>query len=146
MGFEHGTSRMRVSCVTTEPPRSVKYMFVYTLNTKMFTVGSFITHLKSTFYGFPCLSVCCYDGPLLTSLRWIELGSSPSWSAFVTVYIRLVRPCVVLHPRDVTSPFPLLSDGSLCDVCCCWYLERWLIGKSIPPSYSHDLPFHLPLA
>ena len=29
-GFEPGTSRMRVSCVTTDPPRSVNfYLFIY---------------------------------------------------------------------------------------------------------------------
>ena len=27
-GFEPGTSRMRVSCVTTEPPRSVSFVFL----------------------------------------------------------------------------------------------------------------------
>ena len=34
-GFEPGTSRMRVSCVTTEPPRSVTYfIFIHIIQEK----------------------------------------------------------------------------------------------------------------
>ena len=51
-GFEPGNSRMRVSCVTTEPPRSVSLMllgFKYAINAKknyIKTVGAIFEKLE----------------------------------------------------------------------------------------------------
>ena len=62
-GFQPGTYRMRVSRVTTEPPRSVTYLFIYFL----FFLILFLHFLRKIYYRMglgvrvcvrACVSVC----------------------------------------------------------------------------------------
>ena len=92
-GFEPGISRMRVSCVTTEPPRSVKFWFYYNRkDNKLETSACQVPQYTN---------ICASDLTITFRQHYIDsrlslkkgssvpnylLGASPgSWHAFFTL-------------------------------------------------------------
>ena len=104
-GFESGSSRMRISCVTTEPPRSVLSLFCfllinegYVLQLKSETV---VVHRQMI---YDLYSICCpYDNRGRMWPWWLRKTTKKpqsGWSApgFEPGTSRMRVPCVATEP------------------------------------------------